>query len=178
MASESDVRSYVERASSGDREAFAWVIETHYDLMYRVAYRYTGNKQDAEDVTHEACIKLARSIAQFRFESAFYSWLYRLVLNTAYDYLRSRSRAPESREDVPEIAIDTTAEPEILLRQVMQQIDRLGKDMPETVLLVIGEGLTHKEAADVLGVSESTISWRLHEVRKEMKGQVLLEESA
>ena len=168
-------------AQAGGREAFSRLVETHYDLMFRCALKYLGVREDAEDVTHQACIKLAGSIGQFRFESAFSSWLYRLVLNCARDFLRkSRPRSEESRasvecrdcseyceEDAGE-APGNTAEAQILLVQVMRKIGKMGDGYREAVVLVLGEGLTHGEAAEVLGVRESTVSWRIHEVRKQL----------
>ena len=163
----------IKRAQHGDREAFAWVVENHYELMLRVANSFCSNRSDAEDITQQACIKLARSIAQFRFESAFSSWLYRLVINCAKDWLKAQK--PLALENPPESAINNAAEPMVLLQQVLALVDEMGEGFRSTVTLVIGEGLSHAEAGLILEVKESTISWRLHEIRKRLKANPQLE---
>lgn len=164
----------IERAQAGDRTAFALVVEAHYDTMFRVACKFCGPEQsrhgDAEDITQQACIKLARAIGQFRFESAFSTWLYRLVINCAKDWYKTHKPTP--LEDPPDIPIEDATEPSILLQQVLRLVDGMGDGFRETVTLVIGEGLSHGQAAIILEVKESTISWRLHEIRKRLNNQV------
>lgn len=160
----------IRRAQQGDARAFEQLLEDHYDTLFRFAYKWCGNREDAEDVTQQACIKLARSLDQFRFESAFTSWLYRVVINCARDWGRSQARHPESLEDSgdhPQLAShDAALETQVYTWQLLRQLEDLSDGLKETLLLVHGEGLTHKEAAKVLDVKESTVSWRLHEIRK------------
>ncbi len=160
-------RLLIEQAQQGDEHAFSDLLDRYYDLIYRIALRWSGHSTNAEDITQQACMKLARSIEQFRFESAFSSWLYRLVINCAKDWHKSEHRHPEgddSYEDVAEQSLQQ--EQQIYLNQILKWLDTAGKDMKETALLIFAEGLSHREAADVLEVKESTISWRIHEIRK------------
>ncbi|MDA0240990.1 MAG: RNA polymerase sigma factor [Proteobacteria bacterium] len=90
MTEADEETALIKRAQGGDKGAFERLLQTHYDVMYRTAYKWCGNKMDAEDITQTACIKLARSIDGFRFESAFLTWLYRLVINTAKDWAKAR----------------------------------------------------------------------------------------
>ena len=167
-------KELIQRAQSGDREAFARLLDEQYDVMFRFACKFCGNRQDAEDVTQQACIKLARNIGQFRFESAFSTWLYRLVINCARDWYKAQKL--RSHEAMPDIAVaNDSAEPAILLQQVLARVGAMGEDFRETLALVFGEGLSHAEAAQVLAVKESTISWRIHEIRKRLKTEVQLE---
>jgi RNA polymerase sigma-70 factor, ECF subfamily len=172
MASELEDR--IRRAQRGDRQAFSRLVEAHYASMFRFALKYCGNREDAEDVAQQACIKLARSLGQFRFQSAFSTWLYRLVVNCALDWRRARaSEATAQLADaelpgVPESAVQGSAEAEILLQQVLNRVQSMGQGYSETLVLVLGEGLSHAEAAAVLEVKESTVSWRLHEIRKRL----------
>lgn len=162
----------VRAAQRGDRQAFAQLLEHHYDSIYRFAYRWCGNRTDAEDITQLACIKLAQSISQFRFEAAFSSWLYRLVINCAKDWHKSQSRHQHADIDSAielEPLPDQRAENSIYLRQLLQQLEQMSEGFKETALLVHGEGLSHAEAAEVLQLKESTISWRLHEIRKQLQ---------
>jgi RNA polymerase sigma-70 factor (ECF subfamily) len=167
-----DALPLIRAAQAGDAAAFTSLIEAHYDLMYRFACKYSGSTTDAEDITQQACMKLARSIGQFRFESAFTTWLYRLVVNCAMDWYRSKPDtvvATLTENEPAGLAHHDSGDHMILLQQVLQQVDSLGEGFREAVTLVLGEGFSHREAAEILGVKESTISWRIHETRKRLK---------
>ncbi|BFM10122.1 RNA polymerase sigma factor [Simiduia litorea] len=167
----------IKAAQAGDRQAFSRLVEGQYDLMFRCAMKWCGVKADAEDITQQACIKLARSLGQFRFESAFETWLYRLVINCAKDWQQVQGRHQRRRTyETPEQplldqqpAANENPEASVFLLSVLAWIAQMGEGFKEAVLLVLGEGLNHKEAAEVLQVKESTVSWRLHEVRKRLK---------
>ena len=161
----------IKAAQAGDRAAFAQVLNNHYDTLYRFAYRWCGNRSDADDVTKQACIKLAQSIGQFRFDAAFSTWLYRLVVNCAKDWQRSQRR--HQHDDIDQLTHETrpdqSAETGIYLQQILTWLDSLAEGFKETALLVHAEGLTHAEAASILQIKESTVSWRLHEIRKQLQ---------
>lgn len=167
-----DDAALIRAAQSGSSEAFSELMSRYYATLYRFAYRWCGNRADAEDITQQACIKLARSLGQFRFEAAFTSWLYRLVINCAKDWQNSQRRhwgeelsplADDSADGQPDGAVG------IYLQQVLGQLERMGEQYKETALLVFAEGMSHAEAASVLEVKESTVSWRLHEIRKQLQ---------
>jgi RNA polymerase sigma-70 factor (ECF subfamily) len=156
-------------AVAGDPQAFAALLDGQYNRIYKFAYRWCGNNvADAEDITQLACIKLAKSIGQFRGDSAFSTWLYRLVVNCAKDWQKSQQRH-QGDELTDDIALQHSGDEAIvLLNQVLKQVDAMGEGFKESALLVLAEGFSHKEAADMLGVKESTISWRLHEMRQRL----------
>lgn len=166
-----DQQLLIRSAQSGDAAAFAQLLTGCYDQIFRFAWRWCGNRTDAEDITQLACIKLAQTLGQFRFEAAFGSWLYRLVINCAKDWHRSQQR--HQHDDMEqlehEVRSDQRAETGIYLQQILQRLDSFAEGFKETALLVHAEGLTHAEAAAVLQVKESTISWRLHEIRKQLQ---------
>jgi RNA polymerase sigma-70 factor (ECF subfamily) len=164
-----DDHALIRRAQQGDAGSFAELLELHYDTIYRFAWKWCGRTMDAEDIAQQACMKVASSLSQFRFEAAFTSWLYRLVITCAQDWERSQQRHDHDAlaESVPALD-DQQVEDEIYLRQVLAQLDELGAGMRETALLVHAEGMSHAQAGEVLGVSESTISWRVHTIRKQM----------
>ncbi len=165
-----DDEALIRRAQKGDAKAFEALLEARYDTLYRFAWKWCGNREDAEDITQQACMKLARSIGQFRFESAFTSWLYRLVINCARDWSRANRRhetVSTASDGAPEPATDRDGvENQVHHWQVLSALNALPDGIKETLLLVHAEGLTHREAAEVLAVRESTVSWRLHEFRK------------
>ncbi len=161
----------IRKAQKGDANAFSEVLDSSYDLIFSVAMKYVMNRQDAEDVTQLVCIKLGRSITLFRFDSSFSTWLYRVVVNCANDWHRKENRHHQFANDVvqnPASHNSDVAEQQLYLHQVLEQINTWGKGYLDAVVLVIGEGLTHQDAARVLDVSESTVSWRIHEVRKRL----------
>ncbi len=159
----------IRRAQGGDVASFAELVDRHYDTIYRVAWKWCGHRANAEDIAQLSCIKLAASLAQFRFQAAFTSWLYQLVVNCARDWQRAQQRHDHDAlpEDGP-TADAARTEDYIYLTQLLEQLDELGEGMKETALLVHAEGLSHAEAGRILGVSESTISWRVHAIRKQM----------
>ncbi len=159
----------IKQAQSGDGVAFESLVRGHYDVMYRMAFKWCGNTADAEDITQNACIKLARSIDTFRFDSAFVTWLYRLVINTAKDWAKAcpRQMADQQIETVRSAAPD--GEDKVYARQVMAYVQTMPEREKTALVLVFGEGLTHREAATVMDCRESTVSWYIHEARKKLQ---------
>jgi RNA polymerase sigma-70 factor (ECF subfamily) len=159
----------IERAQRGDRSAFEALLRRHYDAMYRMAYKWCGNREDAQDITQSACIKLARALSSFRFRSAFLTWLYPLVINTAKDWARARARQPAGDGAEPDYAQAPTAERQVYANQVLARIRALPEREREAVYLVFSAGLSHREAAEAMDCRESTVSWYIHEARKKLR---------
>lgn len=160
----------LQRAMDGDGAAFGEVVDICYDSIFRFAMKYTGVHQDAEDVAQLACIKLAQAIRSYRFEAAFTTWLYTLVLNCARDWYRQQNRHRGEELQIEHLAspVDSDGESQVYLRQVLAQVAAMGEGFRDTLVLVAGEGMNHAEAAALLGVKESTVSWRLHEIRRRL----------
>ncbi|MBL1148034.1 MAG: RNA polymerase sigma factor [Pseudomonadota bacterium] len=162
---------WIRRAAGGDREAFAMLVERHYGKIYAIAWKFCGNKEDAEDVAQNVAIKLARVMSSYRFEAAFTTWLYRLTVNAAKDHIRQRGRIGAREVPLkPEITPVAEENPEkkLEMKEVLAAVDALPEAQRDVILLVCWEGLSHKEAADVLDCAETTVSWRLFEARKKL----------
>ena len=172
-----DERALIERAQQGDREAFESLLGRYYDAIYRIAYRWCGNKADAEDVTQNACIKLARAIDGFRFRSTFLTWVHTLVINTAKDWSKARAHPTVELDDDRDRAQAPDGEDRVYASQVMSHVRALPEREKEALLLVFVEGLTHGETAAVMNCKESTVSWYIHEARKKLKSLLHLERS-
>ena len=168
----------IEKAACGDRQAFAALVAGRYDFIHAVAWRWCGERQDAEDVAQEVCIKLASAIRGFRGTSRFSTWLYTITLNVARDHMRKRRRENWRDADyLREQAVAGGGHAEEAGSEVLwQAVRQLPDKQRDAVLLIYGEGLTHAAAADVLGCAETTISWHVHEARKRLK--VLLRDAA
>lgn len=163
---------WIRQAQAGDRRAFAALLEARYDTMFRMALRWCGNRQDAEDITQTACIKLARALPSYRFQAAFTSWLYRLVVNTAIDWKKMQRRHERGHESLPaetELpAAGGDAARDLETRQDLARVLALPEREKTALLLVFGEGLSHAEAAFVMACRESTVSWYIHEARRKL----------
>ncbi len=160
------------RARDGEREAFALLLERHYDLIYRLAWRFCGNAADAEDIAQDVCVGLPGKLASFRAEARFTTWLYRVVLNAC----RDRSRRQASLRTLAEAFGEVSALTEADMRDdadrrswLHEALGGLDGPLRETVVLVVGEDMGHAEAADILGVKEATVSWRMHQVRRKLR---------
>ena len=167
----------IDLACEGSARAFEILVRRHYDTMYKFAFRWCGNRSDAEDVTQEACIKLARALGSFEKKSAFSSWLYRLVINTAKDWHRGQARhhvptGPGATVGEPEPQVASTAgnrKRHISPGRFWRGLEHCPRRERAAVILVLGEGLSHRQAAGVLDCAESTVSWRIHEARRKLK---------
>jgi RNA polymerase sigma-70 factor (ECF subfamily) len=159
-------------AANGDREAFGELLERHYGRILGLSHRLLGNRTEAEDLAQDVCIGLAKKIRSFRGEAKFTTWLYRVVLNAGRDAMRRRASRGAVQRDFVEVdalrkAGDAARAAEV--EWLRAALDCLKDDLRETAILVLDQELTHAQAGDVLGVSENTVSWRLHEVRKALK---------
>jgi RNA polymerase sigma-70 factor (ECF subfamily) len=169
-------RDLVGRAAAGDVDAFAAIVRAHYDAIYRMAWRWLGSREDAEDVAQEVCIGLAKGIHSFRGDAQFSTWLYRLTYNASLDHLRARRRARRNEEaEVVVLFKDAAAgspEAGAIGGELWQEVRGLPEQQRDAVLLVYGEDMSHAEAARVMGCSEKTVSWHLHEARKRLKARL------
>jgi RNA polymerase sigma-70 factor (ECF subfamily) len=160
----------IKSAQAGNRQAFEALLQTYYDVIFKMAYKWTANRENAEDITQNVCIKLANSIDSFAFKSKFSSWLYRMVINSAIDWQKSNARhnAAEITENLKSES-SSSAEKKLYAKEIFEQIAALPENEKTAILLVFSEDLTHKEAAKIMECKESTISWYIHEARKKLK---------
>jgi len=166
-------------AGAGDAEAFRALLERHYDLMYRVAYRTLGQQADAEDLVQEICATLPRKLGSFKGDSKFESWLYRVVVNAGRDLMRKRgaqARAADGWGDVEVMLRDAAMEKSENLTWLTRAMSRLSPELRQTVALVLGEEMTHAAAGKALGLSEGSVSWRMSEVKKELRRMAIEQE--
>jgi len=178
----------VQKAAAGCAQAFKALVVTHYDAIYRMAWRFVGAREEAEDVAQDVCIKLASAIAGFRGEAQFSTWLFRVTYTVAMDHLRVREgslwerrgkilsfRRPKNPSTMGE-PIDCLApaampspEDEIIGKELWREVQALPPQQRCAVLLVYGEDCSHREAAEIMGCSESTVSGHLHTARKRLR---------
>ena len=163
------------RAAAGDRDAFAALVERHYERIYRLGARVLGDADEAADLAQDVCVALPARLASWRGESRFSTWLYRVVVNAARDALRRKDARRRGERSFAETeALVRVEDPSSAARAceaswLRRALGELPEDLRVTVFLVLEEELRHAEAGEVLGISESTVSWRMHEVRKRLR---------
>lgn len=180
MLDESDASDseLVGSARDGDRKAFGTLVERHYGFVYRAAYRWCGKRADAEDIAQEVCARLGKAIRDYRGGGAFTTWLYTMTLNAARDMMRKNARetAKTSAYGVHALilgeASGTSDDPAEALWAAVRNLPDKQRD---AVMLVYGEGVSHAVAAGAMAISETTVSWHIHEAKKRLK--VLMHEA-
>jgi RNA polymerase sigma factor (sigma-70 family) len=160
-------------SAAGDRAAFDALLRRHYDRMHGLAWQLTGSRADADDIAQDVCCSLVEKIGSFRGESKFATWLTGIVFNGCRDFRRKR-RSLRHTIDKLTVLAGLTAAPDgrdaydaIWLKSA---IARLKPALRDTVVLVAGQQLSHAEAAQILGVAENTVAWRMHEARRILSG--------
>lgn len=159
-------------AAAGDRAAFALLLERHYDRIHSLCWRLTGLKAEAEDLTQDICLALPQKLQAWRAEARFTTWLYRVVINACHDRRRRlavRDRAATGWGDWEIARQSEIAEARAAQDWLMTALTALPQDLRDTLALVMGEEMTQSEAAQVLGLSEGTIAWRMSEVKKRLR---------
>ena len=167
------LRALVVRAQRGDGEAFADLVGSHYDLIYRTAYKWCGNRSDAEDVAQDVCVKLAGILKSFDGRSAFTSWLYRVTLNAVRDMQRIRMRGNRKVDALMHVTPEDSPpeqEEAVAARQLWAAVRTLPPQQRDAVLLIYAEDITHAAAAEIMGCKEATVSWHIHEAKKTLRG--------
>ena len=174
----------IEDLRAGDMTALADIVEKYKRLVYRLAFQITKNHEDANDVMQDTFLKVYESIHSFRKESAFETWLYRIVVNQAINLVNRRERhraAPLSGTTENQIRSDLkrasnlrndphlSVERKELQRQVTQAVNSLPIKHRMVVILHEFEGLTHAKIASILNCSEGTVRSRLHYARKKLR---------
>ncbi|RWM88443.1 MAG: RNA polymerase sigma factor [Mesorhizobium sp.] len=172
--SEASDAELIGRAQGGDRGAFGKLLERHYDFVYRAAYRWCGKKADAEDIAQEVCVRLGRAIRDYHGSGAFTTWLYTMTLNAARDMMRKTVREAIKTEAYAAYElISGEAEPEDPAEALWAAVRMLPDKQRDAVLLVYGEGLSHALASEAMGISETTVSWHIHEAKKRLRALML-----
>jgi RNA polymerase sigma-70 factor (ECF subfamily) len=187
---DTDDGALVERVRGGDVAAFEPLVEKYRQRAYRLAFNVLRNQEDAWDVAQEAFIKAYKALPSFRGQSAFYTWLFRIVMNVAHDKARQRGAAGRAfgtervtEEEWERTMPDPGEEPDAAAARAEQRarITRGLEALPEhhraIIMLSDLEGLSYREIADVLNIPMGTVMSRLHNARKRLRsvlGPVLL----
>lgn len=167
-------------AAAGDAAAFAALIERRYDGLFALAFRLTGSRAEAEDLTQDICAALPGKLAGFRGQARVTTWLYRVAVNAAHDRRRRQASHARAATGWGDWELARRAEAEEAAAQadwLTRAMAALNDDLRDTLALVLDD-LTHAQAAEILGVSEGTVSWRMAEAKKRLAAIRAAEEEA
>ena len=180
MLTQEEDQQLVERVQRGDKRAFDLLVLKYQHKILGLVVRFVHDSHEAQDVAQEAFIKAYRALPNFRGESAFYTWLYRIAINTAKNQLASRSRRPRevdaSIEDAEyfegEHALKDIDTPESLLLRdeieatVNQSIRQLPEDLRMALTLREFDGLSYEDIAEVMQCPVGTVRSRIFRARE------------
>ncbi len=178
---------FIAALQTGDPLAYEQLIEQYADMVYRVAYRILQNEHDAEDALQETFLTVYRRIANFRGDAKFSSWLYRVATNVTLDIIRAKQRKQGEQtsievldEDEGSLLIDdvTPLPEEILLQkeaatELQRGLATLSPKLRTAFVLFELEGLSMKETAQTLEISESAAKLRVHRARLELQKRLV-----
>jgi len=174
-------QALVERAQNGDKQAFGLLVSKYQRKLNRLLSRLIRDPAEVEDVTQEAFVKAYRALPSFRGDSAFYTWLYRIGVNTAKNYLVSQSRrAPtatevdseeaEGYEEGEQLRDINTPEHLLLTKQIGQTVNAAMEALPEelrtAIMLREIEGLSYEEIATIMECPIGTVRSRIFRARE------------
>jgi len=182
----------IQRIQNGEQQAFTLLVRKYQNRVANILTRYVRNSGDIADVTQEVFIKVHKSLPSFRGDSAFYTWLYRITVNTAKNYLTSQSRRPPASDiDAQEAdsydgseALKEADTPERILRSeeikriIMTTIDQLPAELKAAITLRELEGMSYDEIAKIEDCPIGTVRSRIFRARDAIDKQLapLLEE--
>jgi RNA polymerase sigma-70 factor (ECF subfamily) len=181
MSSKSD-RELALAAQQGSAEAFGVLVRRHQRRVFRLAVHLLRNSAEAEDVTQETFVRAYRALDRFDGRSEPFTWIYRIAVNLSLNAIRARRSASRGTPlDDPRIeglledrrmsGMDPAhlAADRQLATALCDAIDELSETLRTTLIMVMIEGVSHAEAAEVLGCPEGTVAWRVHEARKKLR---------
>lgn len=186
MAEKITDKELIDRVKNGEKGAYDLLVLKYQQRIINLVSRFVRNHSDALDVTQEAFIKAYRALPNFRGDSAFYTWLYRIAVNTAKNHLAVQARRPnQSDYDVSEIeqiegnsALKEQATPENLLLKdelqatVLKAIEELPEDLRSAIMLREVEGLSYEEIATVMECPIGTVRSRIFRAREAIDSEM------
>lgn len=172
----------VAAARDGDQGAFEELVRQTYVSTYTLAYRLTGNEEDARDVVQETYLRAWKAMKRFRGDAQFSTWLYRITANTSATMTQRRSRQraeslddAEVVDDRPFVNPEASSEASALHERLSAAVAELPPKLRAVVVLKDIYDLSHEAIAEELGISEAAAKVRLHRARKRLR-DVLFEE--
>lgn len=164
-----DEGSWIEQARLGDSTAFENLVRRYQKRIHVLAYRMTGSLADADDLAQETFVRAYLALDQFRGDARFSTWLHRIAVHQSLHWLARRERQERLHRSWTRQTTVTENPPEPPASEVQAALLKLPAKQRAAIVLTVYDGLSHAEAARVLGCSETTVSWRLFMARSRLK---------
>lgn len=175
MGDTDEEQHWVSQSRNGDHAAFAELIRAHQAMIHSLTYRMTGSVADCKDLAQETFIRAHRQLDSFQGDSKFSSWLYRIAVNACLDWKRREQRREKINASwsAENLEVGTEADVSVgtdeLSRQVQSALLKLPDKQRAAIVLTVYGGHNHAAAAEILGCSETTVSWRIFSARRKLK---------
>ena len=169
------------RVSRGREETFENLTQPHVDALWRTAFRMTGDRDAADDLTQEACLRAYRSFSRFKPGSNYRAWIFRILTNLCLDHLRREKRSPVVRSDVDTNILESGVtmprehdpDVQVLRRQIRSAVLRAMSQLTPEIRLVVSlallEDRTYQEIAEIAGCPIGTVRSRLSRGRQQLR---------
>lgn len=170
-----DESTLITRSRAGDREAYDLLVGAYQDRIYHVAFRVTGNREDAWDAAQDAFIRAFQGLRSFRREAGFGTWLHRIAVNAALDIVRRRPRTAPEVDALPWTASGDPADEAVradVQRRVHAAISSLPPEQRTAVVLRDLAGCSYEEVARVLQIPIGTVRSRLSRGRETLRAHL------
>jgi len=164
-----DDQGWIEQSRSGDHEAFESLVRKYQRMIYSLTFRMSGSVADAEDLTQETFVRAFEQLDGFRAEARFSSWLYRIAVNQCLNWRKRGERRERLHHAWQEHHSNAAIRRHDRSEQVQVALLKLSPEQRAAIVLTVYEEMSHREAARVLGCSETTVSWRLFVARRKLK---------
>ena len=186
MSDDVSDRELVERVQRGERRAFDLLMLKYQHRIAKLIARYVQDPSEVLDVAQEAFMKAYRAIPRFRGDSAFYTWMYRIAINTAKNHLAARARRPwdsgvdvteaEQFDGVPELKESVTPEGLALTEEIQQAVAAAIEALPEDLKVAISlrelEGFSYEDIARIMECPIGTVRSRIHRAREAINARI------
>ncbi len=168
---------YIEQFLSGEEKGFEMLVRKYQNKVLNIVYSLIGRDRDAEDIVQEAFLKVYHSLRSFRRNCQFSTWLYRIVVNTAYDFLRKRKYLVNNESAIEAMhAVSAGPQEELLIKEKQALISDALTSVPfkfrAAVVLKDMEGLSYSEISGVLRCSIGTVESKIYRGRQLLKGKL------
>ena len=158
-------------AANGDAQAYQLLLTRVYDRLFALCFRLTGSKAEAEDLTQDICLSLPGKLSGYRAQAKVTTWLYRVAVNAAIDRRRRAASYTRASSGWGDWEVDRqlgAAEHAETIAWLHKAVAALKPALRDTLMLVLDD-ITHAEAAEILGVTEGTVSWRVSEAKTRLR---------
>lgn len=162
----------IAKFKEGSLEGFEMLVKKYHNRVINIANSFVGNASDAEDIAQEAFLKVYHNLDGFKAKAKFSSWLYRVTVNTAYDFLRGQKHKMVSLDDIGIADIGDKKEPaDILTKELIQEaLSKIPFEFRSALILREIEGLSYEEISQALKIRLGTVESRIFRARKMLKG--------